>query len=61
MDKDLTPEELGWLAKLDTDEPVKPELPLPLATRFLASGLVIRLAEGGFQLTDLGRAKLPRR
>lgn len=61
MDKDLSPDELAWLAKLDTDEPVKPELPAPLAKRLLESGLAIELAEGGLQLTDLGRARLSHR
>ena len=58
MDKDLSPDELAWLRKLDTDEPVKPELPAPLAKRLLMLGLAIELAEGGLQLTDLGRARL---
>lgn len=61
MDKDLNAEEMTWLQKLDTDEPVKPTLPAPLSTRLLALGLAIELAEGGLQLTDLGRARLPRR
>ena len=59
MDKDLSPEELAWLAKLDTDEPVKPTLPAPLTQRLVSLGLAIQLAEGGLQLTDLGRARLP--
>jgi hypothetical protein len=61
MDKDLSPEELAWLRKLDTDEPVKPTLPAPLSARLITMGLAIELAEGGLQLTDLGRARLPRR
>ncbi len=61
MDKDLSPDELAWLQKLDTDEPVKPTLPAPLAARLITMGLAIELAEGGLQLTDLGRARLPRR
>jgi hypothetical protein len=32
-----------------------------LAARLIALGLAIELAEGGLQLTDLGRARLPRR
>jgi hypothetical protein len=60
MDKDLTPEELAWLQKLDTDEPVKPSLPEKLAARLIVMGLAIELAEGGLQLTDLGRARLPK-
>ena len=61
MDKDLSPEELAWLQKLDTDEPVKPTLPAPLSARLITMGLAIELAEGGLLLTDLGRARLPRR
>lgn len=58
MDKDLSPEELAWLKKLDTDEPVKPGLPKPVAGRLITLGLAIELSEGGLQLTDLGRARL---
>lgn len=61
MDKNLNADELAWLGKLDTDEPVKPTLPAPLSARLIALGLAIELAEGGLQLTDLGRARLPRR
>jgi hypothetical protein len=61
MDKDLNAEELAWLHKLDTDEPVKPTLPPKLSARLVAMGLAIELAEGGLQLTDLGRARLPPR
>ncbi len=61
MDKDLNSDELAWLKKLDTDEPVKPELPAPVAQRVIALGLAIELSEGGLQLTDLGRARLARR
>jgi hypothetical protein len=61
MDKDLNDEELAWLAKLDIDDPVKPVLPAPLAQRLITLGLAIELTEGGLQLTDLGRARLPRR
>ena len=60
MDKNLSAEEMAWLRKLDTDEPVKPVLPAPLAARVLALGLAIELTDGGLQLTDLGRARLPR-
>jgi hypothetical protein len=56
MDKDLSPEELAWLQKLDTDEPVK-----PVSGRLIKLGLAIELSEGGLQLTDLGRARLARR
>ena len=58
MDKDLNTEELAWLQKLDTDEPVKPMLPAPVAQRLIKLGLAIELSEGGLQLTDLGRARL---
>ena len=58
MDKNLSREELAWLKKLDTDEPLKPVLPAPVADRLLALGLAIKLTEGGLQLTDLGRARL---
>lgn len=58
MDKNLNAEELAWLKKLDTDEPVKPQLPSPVAQRLIALGLAIELSEGGLQLTDLGRARL---
>jgi len=61
MDKDLNRDELAWLAKLDTDEPVKPTLPAPVAARLLKLGLAIELSEGGLQLTDLGRARLEER
>jgi hypothetical protein len=61
MDKDLSPEELAWLQQLDTDEPVKPALPAPISQRLLKLGLAIELAEGGLQLTDLGRARLATR
>jgi hypothetical protein len=61
MDKNLSDEEIAWLQKLDTDDPVKPQLPAPLAARLITLGLAIELTEGGLQLTDLGRARLPRR
>ena len=58
MDEYLSAEELDWLKKLDTDDPVKPALPAQLAARLIALGLPIELTEGGLQLTDLGRARL---
>jgi hypothetical protein len=61
MDANLNTEELGWLRKLDTDNPVKPALPAQLSARLVALGLAIELAGGGLQLTDLGRARLPHR
>ena len=61
MDENLNADELGWLKKLDTDDPVKPALPVQLAARLIALGLAIELTEGGLQLTDLGRVRLLRR
>lgn len=58
MDAQLTQEELDWLAQLDTDAPVKPELPPAIASKFVDLGLAIRLVEGGLQLTTLGRQRL---
>jgi hypothetical protein len=58
MDAPLTPEELGWLGQLDTDAPIKPELPGPVAERLVHLGLAITLVEGGLQLTALGRERL---
>lgn len=58
MDAKLTAEELEWLEKLDTDAPVKPDLPAPIAARLVEQGLAIRLVEGGLQLTALGREYL---
>jgi hypothetical protein len=58
MDKPLTPEELDWLGQLDTEAPVKPELPAGVADRLVELGLAIRLVEGGLQLTTLGRERL---
>ena len=58
MDKPLTPEELDWLGQLDTEAPVKPELPPAVGERLVSLGLAIRLVEGGLQLTTLGRERL---
>lgn len=58
MDEELTPAELDWLQRLHTDEPVKPAPPAAIANRLLTLGLAIELAEGGMQLTDLGRDRL---
>ena len=58
MDSKLSPEELDWLRQLDTDAPVKPDLPAPIADRLVEQGLAIRLVEGGLQLTAFGREHL---
>jgi hypothetical protein len=58
MDAKLTGDELAWLRKLDTDAPVKPDLPAPIADRLVQEGLAIKLVEGGLQLTALGREYL---
>jgi hypothetical protein len=58
MDKNLSSEELNWLKQLDTDAPVKPQVPQPVAGRLVELGLAIQLAEGGMQLTDLGRDRI---
>ena len=58
MDSKLTREELNWLRQLDTDAPVKPDLPGPIGDRLVEQGLAIRLVEGGLQLTALGREYL---
>jgi hypothetical protein len=58
MDAQLTQEELDWLRQLDTDAPVKPELPPAIAERLETLGLAIKLVEGGLQLTTLGRERL---
>jgi len=55
MASKITPQELEWLSKLDTDAPVKPDLPGPIGDRLVQEGLAIRLIEGGLQLTALGR------
>src|SRR5438046_10706360 len=51
MDENLTPAELDWLQRLQTDELVKPTPPAPIAKRLLTLGLAIDLAEGGIQIT----------
>jgi hypothetical protein len=58
MDAKLTAEELTWLKKLDTDSPIKPELPPSISATFVERGLAIELVEGGLQLTTLGRDQL---
>ena len=58
MDPELSPEELRWLRALDTDSPVKPDVPDPVRDRLVEHGLAIRLVEGGLQLTSLGRDRL---
>jgi hypothetical protein len=55
MDAKLNPGELEWLKKLDTDAPVKPDLPESIAELLVQQGLAIKLVEGGLQLTALGR------
>jgi hypothetical protein len=58
MEDDLTSGEMNYLRSLSTVEPVKPELPPEVATRFAELGLAIALVEGGMQLTELGRERL---
>jgi hypothetical protein len=58
MDLKLTAEELSWLKRLDTDSPIKPEVPESIAARLVEEGLAIKLVEGGLQLTALGREQL---
>ena len=58
MDTQLTAEELHWLRQVDIDAPVKPELPPAIGARLDELGLVIKLVEGGYQLTSLGRERL---
>lgn len=61
MDTKLTQEEFTCLQSLDTDSPIKPELPGPIAAALVERGLVIQLVEGGLQLTTLGREQLSER
>ena len=58
MNPKVTPQELDCLRRLDTDAPVKPDLPAAMAERLVAQGLAIKLVEGGLQLTALGREYL---
>lgn len=58
MDAPLTAEELGWLERLHTDEPTKPEPPANVKESLVEKGLAIELVEGGLQLTTLGRERL---
>jgi hypothetical protein len=58
MDAKLSAEEVEWLRQLQTDTPVKPEAPGPIAASLVEKGLAIRLVEGGLQLTSLGRERL---
>jgi len=54
----LNDDELQWLRKLDTEAPMKPDLPGPIGDRLVEQGLAIKLVEGGLQLTALGREYL---
>ena len=58
MDPKLTADDLSWLKNLDTDSPIKPEVPESIAARLVEQGLAIKLVEGGLQLTTLGREQL---
>jgi hypothetical protein len=58
MDAPLSSEELDWLRQLDTDAPIKPEVPASVGKRLVELGLAITLVEGGLQLTALGRERL---
>ena len=58
MAASLSAEELQWLRALDTETPLKPDLPSPIADRLVEHGLAIKLVEGGLQLTALGREYL---
>ena len=58
MDTPLTPEEIDWLGRLDTEAPVKPQAPPAVAKRLVDLGLALDLVEGGLQLTALGRERL---
>ena len=60
MDATLTQDELHWLRQLDTDSPLKPELPPNAGERLVELGYAIHLVEGGFQLTAFGREALAR-
>lgn len=60
MDPTLSEEERRALSSLDTEEPVKPDLPAPVGDSLVEKGLAIRLVEGGLQLTTLGREFLSR-
>ena len=41
MDPKLTADDLSWLKKLDTDSPIKPEVPESIAARLVEQGLAI--------------------
>ncbi len=58
MASTLSAEEMDWLRQLDTDAPVKPDVPAPIGDQLVEQGLAIRLVEGGLQLTTLGREYL---
>lgn len=58
MEPKLTAEELNWLRKLDTEDPIKPDLPATIKASFVERGFAIELVEGGLQLTALGREQL---
>lgn len=58
MDPKLTADDLSWLKNLDTDSPIKPEVPESIAARLVEQGLAIKLVEGGLQLTTLGREQI---
>jgi hypothetical protein len=58
MDAPLTADELRWLQQLDTDSPLKPDVPGAVGKRLTELGLALELVEGGLQLTALGRDRL---
>lgn len=58
MPSTLTLDELGWLQKLKTDTPEKPDVPPAVHKRLVETGCALELVEGGLQLTDLGRDRL---
>jgi hypothetical protein len=60
MQSKLTEEERDWLSRLDTDSVVKPDVPVAVGERLVEQGLAIKLVEGGYQLTALGREYLNR-